>query len=154
MTILVLGHKGVLGSAVMAHGGDGVRAWDTRLEDPSYETWRLPRAAILCAGTKGFAENEGNRESFKADVDGNIAIIRHLLRHGVFVVFVSTDAVEWGGHTAYARNRLLVEQALWLKPNTAVVRPAKFDASNVGSLADLCVRVAKFRKEGLHCWQP
>lgn len=151
MTILVLGHRGVLGSAVMKH--PAAAEWGARLENPYYQSLQLVDAAILCAGTKGFAENEGNRGSFKADVDGNIGIIRHLLRHNVFVVFVSTDAVEWGAHTAYARNRLLVEQAIWLQPNTAVVRPAKFDASNVGPLAELCVRVAIGREEGLHCWK-
>ena len=109
-------------------------------------------SAYLCAGTKGYAENEGNRESFRADVDGNISLAKMLLRAGSFVVFISTDGVEWGAHTAYARNRLLVELALVMQPNVAIVRPAKFSKETVGPLADLCVRIGSKKIDGVHYW--
>lgn len=108
--------------------------------------------AFLCAGTKGFAENEGNRESFRSDVDGNIRLARHLLRQGTFVVFVSTDAVEWALHTAYARNRFMVELAIGNERNVAIFRPSKFTEATVAEVAIACASVGLQRKEGLTRW--
>ena len=108
--------------------------------------------AFLCAGTKGFAENEGNRQAFRSDVDGNIRLARHLLRQGTFVVFVSTDAVEWALHTAYARNRFMVELAIGGEPNVAIFRPAKFTEATIAEVALACAKVGLQRKEGLTRW--
>jgi len=108
--------------------------------------------AFLCAGTKGFAECEGNRAAFRSDVDGNIRLARHLLKQGTFVVFVSTDAVEWALHTAYARNRHMVELAIGGAPGVAIFRPAKFDVSTVASVAQLCASIGLNRIEGLTRW--
>ena len=147
MTVLITGHRGVLGSELMkrypmATGGDR-----------NCEVWHSMSLAYLCGGTKGWAENEGRRDIFRYDVDGNIRLARNLLKQGAFVVFISTDGVEWGANLAYGRNRLLVEMALIMQPNTAIVRPSKFDASSVASLADLCVDVGKNKREGLHYWE-
>ena len=150
--ILVTGATGVLGSAIVARGA---QPFEMRLEEVP-NVFTITRhdwdAMILCAGTKGFAECEGNRKAFRADVDGNIRLARHLLKHSTFVVFVSTDAVEWALHTAYARNRFMVELAIGGQPNVAIVRPSKFTAETVGPLADLCVQIATERREGLHEW--
>lgn len=108
--------------------------------------------AFLCAGTKGYAECEGNRAVFRSDVDGNIRLARHLLSEGAFVVFVSTDAVEWALHTAYARNRFMVELAIGGLPNVAIFRPSKFDASTVTDVAVSCVRIGLDRIAGLTRW--
>jgi hypothetical protein len=153
MSILLVGHRGVLGSMILSRNNEACLPWGGRLEVESMLPSNRTASAILCAGTKGYAENEGNRASFRADVDGNIRLAKHLLRQGTFVVFVSTDGVEWGAHTAYARNRLLVEMALIMQPNVAIVRPGKFDANNVGPLADLCIDVALRKREGLHYWR-
>jgi dTDP-4-dehydrorhamnose reductase len=153
MTILVTGPRGVLGSELVKIAP--CAAWSTRLEDPFYQSLQLVSGAILCAGTKGFAESEGNDAAFRADVDGNIRIAKHLLGHGIFVLFVSTDAVEKVGHgTAYSRNRLLVEQFLWPQSNCAIIRPAKFDRNNAAGLAAACVKIVTDKKEGVHCWKP
>src|SRR5262245_15265390 len=128
--ILVTGGSGVLGQALLAIKPDAYAPTRKELDlagNHSAIGDRHYDGAILCAGTKGYAENEGNRASFAADVDGNIRLIRTLRRTGTFIVFISTDAVDWAPHTAYARNRLLVEQALWFEPSCAVVRPSKFD---------------------------
>lgn len=108
--------------------------------------------AFLCAGTKGTEACEGNREAFRSDVDGNIRLSRHLLKQGTFVVFVSTDAVEWALHTAYARNRFMVELAIGNEPNVAIFRPGKFTESNVSEVAKACAEVGLQRKEGLTRW--
>ena len=148
--ILITGSTGVLGSALMKR--KGVFAHNGRLED-DYQPLTC-KAAILCAGTKGYKECEGNTEAFRADVDGNIRLIRYLLSMGSFVVFVSSEGVEWGAHTAYARNRLLVEQTLWLREGTAVIRPGKFDKDTVSPVADLCMKVCREKLEGVHYWRP
>ena len=150
--ILITGGTGILGGAIKDRIPDAYAP--TREELPLRVTYgRAPHtfdAVYLCAGTKGYAENEGNRESFRADVDGNISLARRLLRTGSFVVFISTDGVEWGAHTAYARNRLLVEIALVMQPNVSIVRPAKFSRETVGPLADLCVRLGSEKIDGVH----
>ena len=146
---LVVGAHGLLGGTLRDLIGADSYSWrleDVPLIDPGYD------AAFLCAGTKGFAENEGNRATFRADVDGNIRLARHLLRQGTFVVFVSTDAVEWALHTAYARNRFMVELAIGGLPNVAIFRPAKFDHSTAGLVARMCADIGLQRKEGLHRW--
>ena len=154
MTVLVTGASGLLGAALSRHleaEGHYALPYPHRLEarNVAYMGCEL---AFLCAGTKGFAECEGNRAAFRADVDGNIALARWLLRRGTFVVFVSTDAVEWALHTAYARNRFMVELAIGWEPNVAIFRPAKFDAGNVGEAAKALAGVGLERRAGLTRW--
>lgn len=124
-------------------------AYDLEFGDPQGLKADL---AFLCAGTKGYAECEGNRKAFRSDVDGNIRLARSLLKGGAFVVFVSTDAVEWALHTAYARNRFMVELAIGGLPNVAIFRPAKFDRNNVGEVAKACAAVGLERRVGLTRW--
>ena len=151
MTILVTGPKGILGSALC--NDKRCVAWHARLENPDYQSLQLVNAAILCAGRKGFHECDGNDEAFRADVDGNISIAKHLMKHGVFVVFISTEAVERTGHrAAYSSNRLLVEQFLWTQGNNAIIRPRRFDSWNVDGLAGLCINVANKKLDGVHHW--
>lgn len=107
--------------------------------------------AYLCAGTKGFAECEGNLKAFRSDVDGNIRLIRDLRKQGAFVVFISTDAVE-RIDAAYSRNRLLVEQFLWTQSNCAVIRPERFNEQSAPALAHFCIAVGTYEKEGVHYW--
>lgn len=160
---LIIGRDGLLGSALMGRLlGNGIGT-TRRMSSPGphYDLlWEnadaLPRAdvAYLCAGTKGYRECEGNRDAFHADVDGNLRAIKMLLARGTFVVFVSTDAVCWGAHTAYARNRLIVETAITLQPRVAIMRPAKFDQRTAGDLADHCLLVGGQELEGVHYWSP
>lgn len=168
MTSLVIGADGLLGSALMDIVPDPIgttrrhrRHFDDRGRPSFYLDLLEPQShlpicdvAYLCAGTKGFAENEGNRNAFRADVDGNIQIARRALAGGSFVLFISSDGAEWGGHTAYIRNRLLVEMALVMQPRVAIIRPAKFNSQNVASLAARCLDVARARAEGVHYWHP
>ena len=107
---------------------------------------------FLCAGTKGFAECEGNRAAFRADVDGNIYLARHVLADGAFVVFVSTDAVETALGSAYARNRFMVELAIGGLPNVAIFRPGRFTKDNVTEVAKALAHVGLNRIEGLTRW--
>lgn len=157
---LVIGADGLLGSALMAilpgvigttRKADNDERVKFRLtDDPSV----LPECSVayLCAGTKGFRECEGNEAAFRADVDGNIRIAKHLLSRGTFVVFISAEGVQWASQYAYCRNRLLVEMALVMQPNTAIVRPGRFTSYNVGALAEFCSWVGGERRDGVHYW--
>ena len=154
MSSLIIGATGVLGSALHKLIPDTyapTRKEYDLTDDPS----SLPTVATayLCAGTKGHQACEGNQAVFQSDVDGNIRLAKSLLKRGTFVVFVSSDAVEWW-NSAYSRNRLLVEMALIMQPNVAIVRPGRFDGRNVGELAFFCRSVGHNRIEGVHYWVP
>lgn len=166
---LVMGGTGLLGNAIIRRLPNhscyvpSRAEFDLKDEPQSWEFFdysthvpevRKCEVAYLCAGTKGFQECEGDRGIFHADVDGNIRLIRSLLKADVFVVFVSTDAVEFLANTSYARNRLLVEQALWMKDGCAVVRPSRFNEHTVSAFAEFCVDIGENKKEGVHCWKP
>lgn len=73
-----------------------------------------------------------------------------MTRNG-FVVFVSSDAVEFCGHMEYGRQKAQVEAALAMHPRCAVVRPGRFDAETAPALAKMIVSVTT---EGLHRWTP
>lgn len=170
MISLVVGADGRLGSALMdiVPGAVGTTR---RHHDPTDAKGRLsvfldlatwsrerypetpppPNWAYLVAGTNGFRECEGNVDAFRADVDGNLRIARWLLGSGAFVVFVSTNSVEWSAG-GYARNRLLVEMALVMHDQAAVVRAEKFDAASVGRLARFCRAVGEGSLGGVHHW--
>ena len=152
MANLIIGATGILGSAIHKLIPDAYAP--TRKEyDLTNDPSSLPRVdvAYLCAGTKGHQACEGNQAVFQSDVDGNLRLARHLLKRDTFVVFVSTDAVEWA-NTAYSRNRLLVEMALVMQPNVAIVRPGKFDSVSALYLAKACRMIGERRMEGVHYW--
>lgn len=149
---LIIGATGILGSAI--HKLLPSAYVPPRMEyDLTNDPACLPSVdvAYLCAGTKGHQACEGNEAVFQADVDGNIRLARYLLRRDTFVVFVSSDAVQWG-NSAYSRNRLIVEMALVMWPHVAIVRPGRFDEKNVAALAKRCVDIGGARLEGVHYW--
>ena len=154
MRVIIFGANGLLGKAlkdIIPGAWEYTRqTYDLGTGDPS----TLPRCdfAFLCAGTKGFAECEGNRKAFLADVDGNIRLARQLLKDGAFVVFVSTDAVETLLNTAYARNRWAVEMALSGLKKAAIFRPGKFTKENVAEAAKVCASIGLNQVEGLTRW--
>ena len=158
MHAIITGSTGQLGRALQLHLeiiGSGIWAptrWLFPLENGDLS--KVPQAdvAFLCAGTRFFQACEGSVSVFRADVDGNIRLARHLLKQGTFVVFVSSDAVENMAHTAYGRNRLLVELALVMQPNVGIFRPSKFTPETVGDCARALAEVGLKRIEGLTRW--
>lgn len=157
MKVFCTGGSGLLGTA-LARLFDPIEFFapprsDFQLEQKVYPDWLWGYdLAFLCAGTKVFSDNEGNRQAFRSDVDGNIRLARYLIHRGTFVVFVSTDAVEWALHTAYARNRFAVELAIGHELIVGIFRPAKFDYSNVAEVAKACSEVGLGRRQGLTRW--
>lgn len=113
---------------------------------------KLPEAevAFLCAGIKGFKECN-DPLTWRVNVDGVLSVGKQLLRRGVFVVYVSTGAVEWSD-SAYARQRAMVEIGLQAMGDPAIVRAEKFDASNAADLAEKLIAIADTRISGIHHW--
>lgn len=149
---LIIGGSGLLGKALRLRldcVAPSRSEFDLRGGDLSV----LPDCdtAYLCAGIRYFQKCEGSASVFQADVDGNLRVARHFLKRGTFVVFVSSDAVENMAHTAYGRNRLLVEMSLIMQPNVAIIRASRFTEETVGKLADFIIGVG--RTQGLHYWR-
>lgn len=170
MTSLIVGSDGCLGSALMdivpAATGTTRRHHDPsdargrRLFFLDLLTWSstrypdtpVPTHAYLCAGTNGLRECEGNVGAFRQDVDGNIRLAKWLIGKGAFVLFVSSNSVEWGLGNAYARNRLLVEMALSMSSRAAIVRAEKFSRAGAVVLARFCRDIAERGADGVHHW--
>lgn len=163
-THLVIGGYGLIGSALCAEltsrqvpfvattrrtqQEHAMAFYDLRRSDPA----SLPPASIvyLVAGMPGFATCEGNRLSWRVNVDAAIALARHY-RHS-FVIFISTDAVEWCGATAYAREKAQVEPIIHAIDG-AIVRPAKVTPERAGEFAKALAEVARARKPGVFRWE-
>lgn len=117
------------------------------------EPAELPDAGIvyLVAATPGFAACEGNAESWVVNVDAQIAIARRF-KATAFIVYVSSDSVEWGGVTAYARQKAQVEayiQAI----DGAIVRPSRVVPAMAPDFAKLMVDVGLRRQQGVTRWK-
>lgn len=158
MNTFITGGSGLLGSALFAMEELGRRrapprhTFDLGFPDDILGLQGGIDLAFLCAGTKGFAECEGNRKAFLADVDGNTLLAHRLVNQGAFVVFVSTDAVETALGSAYARNRFMVELAIGGLPNVAIFRPGRFTVASVEDCARACAHVGLNKLEGLTRW--
>jgi hypothetical protein len=122
------------------------------LEEP---TKRLPSCgtAYLVAARQGFAACEGSAPAWHMNVDSIIALgLRfRAQRPPAFVVFISSDAVEWAGGTAYARQKAQVEAFLAGDPNAAVVRPTRV-GDRARDLARVLISVGIGRVAGLTRW--
>lgn len=160
---------GPLVPRIRPHAGwmmpDGKLFFDLSADDPNV----LPPAEVvyLVAAKPGFASCEGTAESWVVNVDAQIAIARRyqvtmlewikkereFSESSPFIVYVSSDAVEWCGGTAYARQKAQVEsyvQAI----DGAIIRPTRVTGETVDSLAALMVDVGIGRKQGVHRWKP
>ena len=162
MRHFIIGGHGLIGTAVRAE-------LDRRCEDYGYTSRRgdarfldltkpipddLPDAGVvyLVAAMPGFATCEGNGHSWIVNVDAQIGIARQY-RDRSFVVYVSSDAVEWCGGTAYARQKAQVESYINAIEG-AVVRPTRVPPDMAPALAAMLIDVGNGRKQGTHRWKP
>lgn len=163
----VVGGRGMIGSAVVhelvIRGMDVF--WSTReREDLTHREHHLdlknvpdmlgvgrPAVVYLVAATHGFAACEGNAESWRVNVDAQIALAR-MVRQYAFVVFVSSDAVEWASGTAYARQKAQVESYIQAIDG-GIVRPARVLPSRAAEVARVIVDVGVNRKVGVTRWE-
>ena len=118
----------------------------------------LPPAEVvyLVAAKTGFGACEGDRSSWIVNVDAPIMIARHyrtwpLFTYRCHIVFISSDAVEYCGATAYARQKAQVESYIQ-SIDGAIVRAGRVGA-RVGELARVIADVGVQRRVGLTRWQ-
>lgn len=178
---LIVGTDGTIGSALgTAMRGRGMEVWTTsRRDDVSSlrrsiyldlsEPGRLrlptaPSSAFLCAARSGFLECEqSSGTAYRINVTGSMAIARHLLSRGVFVVLLSSSAVydgltpspeeslvpspttEYGRQKAEAERQLLQLDAG--RGNVAIVRLTKVFASSTPVVRGFMQHLEK----GEHC---
>ena len=113
----------------------------------------LPLAEVvyLVAAKTGLGACEADRSSWIVNVDAPIALARVYEARRAHIVFISSDAVEYCGATAYARQKAQVE-AYVQSIDGAIVRPGRIGA-RVAELARLVADVGVQRRVGLVRWQ-
>lgn len=154
---LIVGGRGLIGTELRRQIGSC--CYTTRqhgegeyLDLMNPEIDHLPAAKIvyLVAGVGGYKPCEGNSDAWRINVDAPIAIARAMAKKGAFIVFVSSESVEWG-NSAYARQKAQAESYM----NTidaAILRPAKVTAANVSDFVKSAVAIAEARKPGVFRW--
>ena len=108
---------------------------------------------IVAAVTK-IVECERNQvETWVINADAPVEIgRRYAATKGTFVIFVSSDAVEFMGQSAYGRQKAYVESFM-LTIGAAVVRPSRIEPDSRVALAEFMIDVAMNRRSGLHRWR-
>jgi dTDP-4-dehydrorhamnose reductase len=163
MTALVIGGDGFVGSALVALLRErrcDVAATTRRPRAPGiFLAMALPVQAIpaaeavfIVAAVNTFQACEGNPQAYRVNVDAPVEIARLAIAQGGFPVFVSSDAVEWCGASAYARQKALAELGVRMVGG-AVVRPSRVEPHRVGNLCELLLDVATRRLPGVHHWK-
>lgn len=161
---LIVGTDGTIGSALgTAMRNRGIEVWATSRRDDMAGLKRAiyldlsesgclqlptaPSSAFLCAARAKFLECEQNSgATYSVNVTGSMAIARHLLSRGVFVVLLSTNAIYDGltplpdeslvpsPTTEYGRQKAEAERQLLDlddgRGNVVVVRLTKVFASS------------------------
>lgn len=107
---------------------------------------------LVAAVTSTIRCEDDPRGTWQVNVDAPLALARRYAPDG-FIVFISSDAVEFCGRMEYGRQKAHVEAALALHERCSVVRPARFTADNVDRLARFIVS-PQVMHAGLHRWAP
>ncbi len=105
----------------------------------------------LVAAVPKFAECERDPATWRVNVDAPIAMAR--LFPKAFKVFISSDAVEFAGNTAYARQKAHVESYMQ-SIDAAIVRPSRIPPENADMFAEYLIAVGQGRRPGLFRWSP
>jgi dTDP-4-dehydrorhamnose reductase len=105
----------------------------------------------LVGAMSKFVDCESNPLSWRVNVDAQIEIAQHYVQTGAFIVFISSEAVEKAGATAYGRQKAHVESYLRTVP-AAIVRPSRISSEDVEDFAGMVVDIGVARKVGLTRW--
>lgn len=170
MSYLILGGDSLIGQAlnrrlrengaavILTTRRQGPLAADQTYLDLSNPDWRPPsgiKTAFLCAAATSLEACEKDPlTSHIINVDSTVKIAKILHQQGVFVVFLSTNAVFDGSHSffradephtpicEYGRQKAEAESALFsLRDDVAVVRLTKVIASTLKLWADWVARL-------------
>lgn len=156
MRALVVGGSGLIGSAlvmVLQSAGHSVIAPTHTeldlLDLPPHVPLPQVDAAFICAGIKGLQPCEGNGMSWRVNVDGALLLGKALMKRGVNLLYVSSDAVEWS-NSSYARQKALVEVGLLAAGDPVIVRPCRVSDWSASILAEMMVKV--IGSPGIYHW--
>lgn len=162
MKILVVGATGFIGSALLSlarERGHYAIGTSRRKEDEAFCQYDLldPLAgelpacdvAFMCGAVANYEKCEGNREAWRINADGNIALGKRLMRSGAFVVFLSSAAAEFAQNFAYARAKMVVELALQMLGDPAIVRFERVTAGSLGKVCEELIRIGAAKEPGI-----
>jgi nucleoside-diphosphate-sugar epimerase len=163
MKALVVGGDGKIGSALVAHlSAAGHQVIATTRRDDDTTRLRLdmlepipdlPKAdaVYLVAAVPSLIECERNPSTWIVNVDAPYAIACQMASRNAFPVFISSDAVESAGGTAYGRQKAHAETLMHMLM-AAIVRPTRVTPERLASLCELLARVGERRLPGVHRW--
>jgi dTDP-4-dehydrorhamnose reductase len=126
--------------------------FDLKSSDPK----TLPEADvvyIVAAKTK-FRDCEIDDDAWSINVDGPIGIgSRYSDSLDSFVIYISSEAAEWSGHTAYGDQKRFAEMGLRAVvpyQRLAIVRPSKVTTDRIEDLCKLLLKIGSERLFGVH----
>jgi dTDP-4-dehydrorhamnose reductase len=154
---LLIGKDGQLGGALFKHFKNctgtsrhtGARPYFQLTDDPS----SLPASEvvfIVAAKTK-FRDCEIDEDAWSINVDSPIRIANRF--KDSFIVYISSEAAEWSGHTAYGDQKRFAEMGLRAVvpyERLAIVRPDKVTPDRIEDLCKLLEKIGKGKIWGVH----
>ena len=148
---IIVGASGILGAALHRRiGGIGMRRGDYDLKgDPI----ALPGADLIyiVASKTKFRDCELDEDAWAVNVDGPMKLA-HRFKDS-FIVYISSEAAEWSGRTAYGDQKRYAELGLrTVVPyeNLCIVRPKKLTPVRIELLCEFLERVGRERLCGIH----
>jgi nucleoside-diphosphate-sugar epimerase len=109
-----------------------------------------PNTVYLVAAMSGMIVGKDS-ESYRINVDAQIKLARYYSQQDTFVVFISSDAVEFPDQSAYARQKAAVE-AYIQSIDGAIVRPTRIAPERIEEFAGLVVDIGVNRIVGVTRW--
>jgi dTDP-4-dehydrorhamnose reductase len=113
----------------------------------------LPNAEVvyIIAAITKFRECEIDPDAWAINVDGPIRLGNRY--KDSFIVYMSSEAAEWPGHTAYGDQKRFAEMGLLsVVPykHLAIVRPDRVTPDKVDRLCKLLEQIGREKKYGVH----
>jgi nucleoside-diphosphate-sugar epimerase len=165
---LVIGRDGLVGSALMAQlaerGLPHIGTTRRNRLDAQYLDLSEPLPAemmplwsgvvYLVAAKPNFQGARCDPDAWVVNVDAPIAIARHYRTQssGVFIVYISSDAMEWEYGTALAVQKMQVESYMQTI-DAAIIRPARIGKDRAHEFADFVIGTALAKRAGVSRWE-
>lgn len=162
MSHLVIGGNGLVGTALRTEllRRNVKFEWTTRwsgqpgalfldLRRPWIVPSTSPSVVYLVAAVTSGRACEGNPEAWRINADAPITLAKHFRK--AFIVYLSSDAVEWSAPTAYARQKAQAE-AFMNTIDAAIVRPAPIRPDTVAGFARWLAEIGTMKAPGIHRW--
>ena len=154
---LLIGKDGQLGRAFYDYAKCvgtsrhvGAKPYFQLTDDP----WKLqysPEVVFLVAAKTKFRDCEIDDDAWSVNVDSPIRIASRF--SGSFIVYISSEAAEWSGHTAYGDQKRFAEiglRAVVPYQRLAIVRPDKVTPDRIDDLCKLLEKIGKEKIGGVY----